>query len=75
MQWTFRGGCAVVWIAEDTVNGGTVAIKQFPKGSDFKQKSDIETAKKEVEIHKKIFSTDEATGKPNIDSEKFPGKI
>ena len=54
-----KGGCAVVWLANELNTNTKVAIKQFSKASGHQN---IESAKVEMEISKLIFNGEEHPG-------------
>lgn len=45
LEFLGRGGCAIVWLGKE--GSEKIAIKQFSKINNFKNKSDIESAKRE----------------------------
>lgn len=65
-----RGACAVVWLAQPTGEKGYVAIKQVAKGSTGKQRSDCESAKKEICFGSHLFHPG---GEPKVSPAYFPG--
>ena len=65
-----KGGCALVWLGKAKDSEELVAMKQFPKNTDSKGVSDLETSKTERIINKTLFNDD---GTPRSEIEEYPG--
>ena len=74
MKLLGKGGCAIVWLAKETESGRNVALKQFPKPKNYTGQATLDpSAKNEIEIGRKLFSSTSNYNGYSVDPKKFPG--